>query len=101
MTITRSECTHGVDLTLEGRLDTNTAPKLQEELLPELNAGKHVLLDFAKVSYVSSAGLRVLLMGEKAAKAKSSRQVLKNVSATIMEVFEITGFASILNIEQN
>ena len=86
-------------LTLSGRLDTTTAPKLQETLLSVINDTKHVELDFAKLEYVSSAGLRVLLMGEKTAKSKGSRQTLVNISPDIMEVFEITGFSSVLHFE--
>ena len=85
-------------LTLEGRLDTSTAPKLQEALISEFESGTHVELDFAGLAYVSSAGLRVILMGEKTAKSKGARQTLCNVSDEIMEVFEMTGFADILSI---
>ena len=84
---------------LSGRLDTHTAPKLQEVLMPELDGEKQVRLDFTKVAYVSSAGLRVLLMGEKTAKAKGARQTLTGVSEGVMEVFNMTGFSDILNIE--
>ncbi|MCL2755235.1 MAG: STAS domain-containing protein, partial [Oscillospiraceae bacterium] len=57
------------------------------------------ILDFTGLQYVSSAGLRVFLMGEKAAKSKDITMKLVNVSADIMEVFEMTGFANILKIE--
>ena len=100
MEITRTEHPEAVTFTLSGRLDTVASPKLQEAIMPEISTGKSVSLDFAGVSYVSSAGLRVLLMGEKAAKAKSARQTLTGVSASIMEVFEMTGFAAILTIVQ-
>jgi len=86
-------------IVLSGRLDTTTSPKLQEILLPEISNAEHIELDFAKLIFVSSAGLRILLMGEKAAKTKGSRQTLVNVSPDIMEVFEITGFSSVLNFE--
>lgn len=86
-------------LSLSGRLDTTTAPQLQEALLPEFDTATCVILDFAGLAYVSSAGLRVLLMGEKAAKAKGAKQTLVNVSAEIMEVFEMTGFSGVLHIE--
>lgn len=86
-------------LTLSGRLDTTTAPQLQEALIPEFDAAKVVTLDFTALAYVSSAGLRVLLMGEKTAKAKGAKQTLVGVSAEIMEVFEMTGFSGVLQIE--
>jgi len=85
-------------LVLSGRLDTTTAPKLQEVLIPEFDGAKNVELDFSELAYVSSAGLRVLLMGEKTAKAKSASMNLVNVSDEIMEVFEMTGFADVLTI---
>ncbi|MCL2253215.1 MAG: STAS domain-containing protein [Lachnospiraceae bacterium] len=85
--------------TLSGRLDTTTAPKLQETLIPEFDTAKQIELNFSELAYVSSAGLRVLLMGEKAAKAKGASLTLVNVSDEIMEVFEMTGFAEILNVE--
>lgn len=88
-----------VTLKLEGRLDTVTAPALQEELMPEFDSAKEVTLDFAELVYVSSAGLRVLLMGEKTAKAKSAKMILINVSDEIMEVLNMTGFNTILTVQ--
>ena len=86
-------------LFLSGRLDSATAPKLHDELLPEFDKTLNIELDFSALAYVSSAGLRVLLMGQKTAKAKGGKLTLTNVSEEIIEVFEMTGFADILNIE--
>ena len=99
MNIQRMQNGDKTELVLSGRLDTTTAPQLQESLISEFNTAKSVTLDFAGLAYVSSAGLRVLLMGEKAAKAKGSKQTLVNVSAEIMEVFEMTGFSNVLHFE--
>ena len=99
MNIDKTQTEEKTTLVLSGRLDTTTAPKLQESLIPEFDTANHVELDFSELIYVSSAGLRVLLMGEKAAKAKGSSMTLKNVSDEIMEVFEMTGFADMLTIE--
>jgi len=85
-------------LALEGRLDTTTAPKLQDVLIPAFDETKEIMLDFSQLAYVSSAGLRVLLMGQKTAKAKGASMTLTGVSAEIMEVFEMTGFADMLTI---
>ena len=85
-------------LTLTGRLDTITSPKLQETLIEAVSSAANTELDFAEVDYVSSAGLRVLLLGEKNAKSAGKTMTLKNVSAEVMEVFEITGFSGILTI---
>ena len=98
MTINKTQTGGKTTLVLSGRLDTTTAPSLQEALIPEFDNAKHIELDFTELAYVSSAGLRVLLMGEKTAKAKGGKQTLINVSDEIMEVFEMTGFADILNI---
>jgi len=86
-------------LALSGKLDTITSSKLQEILISELGSEKHVELDFSDLSYVTSAGLRILLMGEKIAKAQNSRQTLVNVSSEVMAIFEMTGFNSVLNFE--
>ncbi|MCL2003947.1 MAG: STAS domain-containing protein [Oscillospiraceae bacterium] len=83
-------------LTLEGRLDTATSPQLQDVLNPAFDESKEIILDFAGLAYVSSAGLRVLLMGQKTAQAKEVSMKLCNVSDDIMEVFEMTGFSDIL-----
>ena len=86
------------DLTvsLDGRLDTVTAPELESFLAENYDGKGTLILDFAKLAYISSAGLRVLLSAQK--KAKNSMK-LTNVCELIMEVFEMTGFADILVIE--
>ena len=84
-------------LNVEGRLDTTTAPEL-EAALADLGGVKDLTLDFAKLDYISSAGLRVLLATQKVMNSQG-RMVIKNVNDTIMEVFEITGFSDILTVE--
>jgi anti-anti-sigma factor len=86
-------------ITIKGRLDTLTAPELQPTLLEAVRADKRTVLDFDGLEYVSSAGLRVLLMAEKAAKAAGSGLVIRNVSNGIREIFDMTGFSDILTIE--
>jgi len=98
MNINKTQAGDKTTLVLSGRLDTTTAPKLQESLIPEFDIAKHVELDFTELVYVSSAGLRVLLMGEKASKSKDASMTLIGVSEEIMEVFEMTGFADMLTI---
>ena len=100
MIITKTQENGKVVLVLEGRLDTTTAPKLQEALVPAFDESKEVVLDFLKLAYVSSAGLRVLLMGQKAAKANGASMTITGVSDEIMEVFDMTGFSSILDISK-
>ena len=82
---------------LEGRLDTVSAPELEQvlkELLPGLT---ELTLDFEKLDYISSAGLRVLLSAQKAMNKQGSMTVT-HVNETIMEIFEVTGFSDILTI---
>ena len=82
----------------EGRLDTTTAPEL-ESVIKEILPGLGVLtLDFEKIKYIASAGLRVLLSAQKAMN-KQGKMTVTNVNETIMEIFEVTGFSEILNIE--
>jgi anti-anti-sigma factor len=99
MTINKTQENGTLTLALEGRLDTTTAPQLQDALIPAFDETKNIKLDFAKLAYVSSAGLRVLLIGQKTAKAKGATMTLTDVSEEIMEVFEMTGFADMLTIE--
>lgn len=98
MNITKTQTEGKTVFALSGRLDTTTAPQLQDVLIPEFDASKQVELNFADLAYVSSAGLRVLLMGEKTAKAKGGSMTLVHVSSEIMEVFEMTGFSDILKV---
>ena len=98
MTISTAKENGTLTLSLEGRLDTTTAPQLQEVLIPAFDEVNDVNLDFVKLVYISSAGLRVLLMGQKAAKSKNKTMTVLNVSEEIMEVFEMTGFADMLTI---
>ena len=83
---------------LEGRLDTITSPELEGELKAVLADVNELSLDFEKLEYISSAGLRVLLATQKAIQGKGGMKVT-HVSETIMEIFEVTGFSDILTIE--
>ncbi len=98
MTITKTQEGNRLTLALTGRLDTTTAPLLDSELKQDLGNITELTLDFANLEYLSSAGLRVLLSTQKAMNRQGS-MVLKNVNETIMEIFEITGFADILTIQ--
>ena len=85
-------------ITLEGRLDTNTSPEL-EKYLEELNSINNLTLDFEKLNYISSAGLRLILIFQKTMKNNNGTMVIKNVKENIKEIFDITGFTGILTIE--
>jgi anti-anti-sigma factor len=98
MTITKTNEDKLV-LNIEGRVDTTTAPALEAELVPAIEENLNVVLDFLKVSYISSAGLRSLLKGQKVAKAKGGSMVLRNVNEEVQEVLDMTGFSAMLTIE--
>ena len=98
MTIEKTITGTSATLNIIGRLDTTTAPEL-EATIDGCAAGiKELVLDCAALEYVSSAGLRVILKAQKLMNAQGSMK-LTHVNETIMEVFDITGFADILTIE--
>ena len=98
LNITKSGEGENLTYTLEGRLDTTTAPQLEAELKDALGGVKELDMDFEKLEYISSAGLRVLLATQKIMN-QQGKMVLKNVSDVINEIFEVTGFTDILTIE--
>ena len=83
---------------LGGRLDTVTAPELEKKLDEILDGTSDLVLDMKKVEYISSAGLRILLSLQKKMQ-NCGKMTLIGVNESVMEVFEITGFSNILNIE--
>ena len=87
-----------LEIALEGRLDTITAPELDQELKNSLCGITELILDFENLEYLSSAGLRVLLTAHKQMTTQGS-MVVRNVSEIVQEVLEVTGFTSILTIE--
>ncbi len=85
-------------LYIEGEINSFTAPELEEVIKNDLNGVKSLVLDLKDVEYLSSAGLRVLLVAHKVI-AKQGKMSLRNVNKSVMEVFDITGFSNILDIE--
>ena len=99
MTIKKTVDGSTLVLALEGRLDTTTAPQLENELKVSLYDTKALTLDMEKLEYLSSAGLRVLLTAQKQMQKQKAEMVVVNVNEIIMEVFEITGFVDIITIK--
>ena len=97
MEIAKKKNADNLEIALTGRLDTITAPQLEKELAASLTGVKELVMDFAKLEYISSAGLRVLLTAQKQMNAQGTMKVC-NVNAGVMEVFEITGFVDVLTI---
>jgi len=85
-------------VSVEGRLDTITSPDLEKEINDSIEGVKELTLDFEKLEYISSSGLRVLLAEQKVMNKQGSMKLI-NVNDTIMEIFEVTGFTDILTIE--
>lgn len=98
MVIVKNQNGTALELALSGRLDTTTAPMLETEVKENLEGITDLTMDFEKLEYISSAGLRVLLAAQKTMN-KQGNMVIKNVNDDIKEVFDITGFADILTIE--
>lgn len=98
MTITKELDGNKLTLNLEGRLDTMTAPELEQVVKESLAGIEDLVIDMKELSYISSAGLRVLLSAQKIMNRQGA-MVIKNVNETIAEVFEVTGFNDILTVE--
>ncbi len=98
MNITETKLDDGIMIAVEGNVDTNTAPRLQETLLQAFQKASTVKLDLDKCPYMSSAGLRALLIGQKTAMSKGGTFSIFNVKDTVMSVFKMTKFDAVLNI---
>ena len=98
LTINKTQNAMQTTIALSGRLDTTTAPELENQLRALLPETSVLVLDFAALEYISSAGLRVLLVAQKEMNKKNGQLTLTHVNETVMEVLEITGFTDILTI---
>ncbi|MCI1721878.1 MAG: STAS domain-containing protein [Lachnospiraceae bacterium] len=98
MTLEKSLNGTQMTIAIKGRLDTTTAPQLDTEFRNPENTFDSLVLDFANLEYISSAGLRVLLSEEKVM-SKKGGMVIRNVNEMVMEVFQMTGFSDVLKIE--
>ena len=98
MTIQKEQNGKDLKLAVEGRLDTLTAPELEADLGREMPGAETLTLDFSKLDYISSAGLRVLLAAHKAMSRKGGMKVT-GVNEIVQEVFDVTGFSDVLTIE--
>lgn len=98
MNINKTVSGNSLKLALEGRLDTTTAPDLEAVVKNELGNIESLTFDLADLEYISSAGLRVLLSAQKIMN-KQGEMTVTNCSEEIMEIFDVTGFTDILNIE--
>ena len=97
MTINKTKKGNALTIAIEGRVDTVTAPELEKSVNESIDSVESIVLDFAKVEYISSAGLRVLLSTHKSMMKKGGMKIV-NAGEDIMEIFEVTGFSDILTI---
>ena len=98
MNIKRKKDSSNLFVTVNGRIDTVTAPEFEAGVKPYLDGVTDLTIDFKEVNYVSSAGLRVLLSLQKKMMAQGEMKLV-HVNETIREIFEVTGFCDILNVE--
>ena len=98
MTITETKGEDSIQLNIEGNVDTNTAPRLQSKILQSFQKSKNVVLEMAGCPYMSSAGLRALLLGQKTASTKGGSLKLCNVRKEVKDIFAMTKFDSVLTI---
>ena len=100
MEISKYKVEEYLKVTVKGRLDTNTAPELEKSILEEMESINKLDLDFSGLDYISSAGLRVVLMLHKTLSAKKGVLKILHPKEEVMDVFDMTGFSSFLNIEE-
>lgn len=98
MNILKEQNGSRLTIRLEGRLDTTTAPQLEQELRESLPGITELVFDLEKLVYISSAGLRILLVARKTM-SKQGDMIVRNVTNDVMEIFDITGFSDILTIQ--
>ena len=99
MNISETRSGDVIQIKIDGRVDTTTSPQLQNAILQAFQKGSKLGLDFSDVEYVSSAGLRALLIGQKTANSKGGSMTLVNVADAVLQVFKMSGFSGILHIE--
>lgn len=98
MVINKTLESNKLTISVEGRLDTVTAPELDEVIKNSLEGITELIFDFDKLEYISSAGLRVILSAQKQMNKQGSMKVV-NSGDEIKEIFDVTGFTDIITIE--
>lgn len=98
MTILKTMEADEMTVKVVGRLDTTTAPRLDEDLKKSLDGVKKLVMDFSELEYISSAGLRVIFSAQKVM-GKQGKMVIRGANEDVMEVFEITGSLDVLTVE--
>lgn len=99
MNIVEEKTENGITLVLDGKIDKISSTAVQSAILTAVAKNGNLTIDFAKVDYISSAGLRALLLGQKSAAAKGGKMKLINVGESVLSILKLSGFDKILSIE--
>ncbi len=100
MTINKNETTDNITIALSGRLDKLSSPELEKEMKEVVTKKKDIIFDMKDLTYISSAGLRVLLATEKENKVNEKNTTIINVNSDVMDIFVVTGFVYMLDIQK-
>lgn len=100
MTITKNETADTITVMLSGRLDKLSSPELDAVMKEEVAKNKNIVFDLKDLTYISSAGLRVMLATEKGAKENDKKTTVINVNPDVMDIFNVTGFTYMLDIQK-
>ncbi len=102
MEITEDKIDNQIVISLSGRIDSTAAVEFEEKLIEIIDKGNNtMIIDFQRIQFISSAGLRVLLLAAKKVKPYGGKIVLCEMSKDVREVFDISGFSSIFDIQDN
>lgn len=100
MTINKNETNDSITIALSGRLDKLSSPELEKAMKEEVAKKKNIIFDLKDLTYISSAGLRVLLATEKENKVNEKNTTIINVNSDVMDIFVVTGFVYMLDIQK-
>lgn len=100
MTVEEVKTESGIQLDVEGKVDSNSYVQFQDQILKSFQKTNNVVVNLEKTAYISSAGLRALFLGHKTATSKGGSMKIINVNDQIMDVFRVTGFDKTLDIRK-
>lgn len=98
MNIIATDCKTHIRLLVDGRVDSNTSPQLQQAILTAFQKNNQIVVDFLNVPTISSAGIRALLIGHKTALSKQGDMTITNISPAVQQVLELTGLEGMFHI---
>lgn len=99
MNITRQRSGDTLLIAIDGRLDTLNSPQLEAELESGFDGVNHLVLDFKKVQYISSAGVRAILIAQQIMEDRGGRMTLRSIAPAVAKVLEFIGLMEYIEIE--